>query len=117
VELEVLVAYDSTDDLSNIDINNFDDIKEFSVGKAFKNWDQVADFIGCGRVNAKTKEIIKQTYLCCYAGKPAKSSEHVGHELNPLASQFDPTLQVTKKHCRRNLFFDNSCKSGCNYTL
>ncbi|RIB24068.1 hypothetical protein C2G38_2169476 [Gigaspora rosea] len=45
VELEVLVAYDSTDDLSNIDINNFDDIKEFSVGKAFKNWDQVADFM------------------------------------------------------------------------
>lgn len=45
VELKVLAAYDSTDDLSDIDTDNFDDIEEFSVGKVFKNWDQVADFM------------------------------------------------------------------------
>ncbi|CAG8517539.1 6215_t:CDS:2, partial [Cetraspora pellucida] len=78
VELEVLAAYDSTDDLSNIDINNFGNIKEVSVGKTFNNWNQVADFmrkyaiskgyriqIGGGRrINMITKETIKQTYVC-----------------------------------------------------
>ncbi|KAF0555268.1 protein far1-related sequence 5-like [Gigaspora margarita] len=42
---EVLAAYDSTDDLSDIDIDNFNDVEEFSVGKTFKDWDQVADFM------------------------------------------------------------------------
>ncbi|CAG8797562.1 19605_t:CDS:2, partial [Cetraspora pellucida] len=44
-ELEVLVAYNSIDDLSDIDIDNFDDIEGSSVGKTFKNWDQVVDFM------------------------------------------------------------------------
>ncbi|RIB25197.1 hypothetical protein C2G38_2166556 [Gigaspora rosea] len=108
---EVLAAYDSTDDLSDIDIDNFNDVKEFSVGKTFEDWEQVADFMkkyasikghgirigGGGRVNTQTKETIKWTYLCRHAGKPAKSSEascrHAGHELNPLARHFDPTLR------------------------
>ncbi|CAG8774249.1 1814_t:CDS:2, partial [Gigaspora rosea] len=136
-------------DLSDIDIDNFDNGKELSIGKAFKNWDQVVDFmkkyaivkghrirIGSGgRVNAKTKEILKWTYLCRYAGKPAKSSEvscrvectwkvnfwfkkdkncievttlndqHVGHELNPLASQFDPTLCKLPKNIVEEIHF------------
>ncbi|CAG8628220.1 12808_t:CDS:2, partial [Cetraspora pellucida] len=45
VELEVLAVYNSTDDFSDIDIDNFDDIEGFSIGKTFKNWDQVADFM------------------------------------------------------------------------
>ncbi|CAG8527171.1 7391_t:CDS:2, partial [Gigaspora rosea] len=103
VELEVLAAYD----------------KELFVGKAFKNWNQVADFMkkyaivkghgirisDGGRVNAKTKEILKWTYLYRYAGKPAKSSEHVGHELNPLASQFDPTLRKLPKNIVEEIRF------------
>ncbi|RIB22222.1 hypothetical protein C2G38_2033743 [Gigaspora rosea] len=149
VELEVLAAYDSTDDLSDIDIDNFDDVEELFVGKAFKNWNQVADFMkkyaivkghgirisDGGRVNAKTKEILKWTYLYRYAGKPAKSSEvscrvectwkvnfwikkdkncievttfndqHVGHELNPLASQFDPTLRKLPKNIVEEIRF------------
>ncbi|CAG8746126.1 5794_t:CDS:2, partial [Cetraspora pellucida] len=111
VELEVLAAYDSTDDLSDIDIDNFGNIEEISVDKTFNNWNQVADFmrkyaiskghrirIGSSRrINAITKETIKQTYVCQYAEKLAKSSmtfnnQHIGHELNLLASQFDPTL-------------------------
>ncbi|KAF0443225.1 protein far1-related sequence 5-like [Gigaspora margarita] len=70
VELKVLAAYDSTDDLSDIDTDNFDDIEEFSVGKVFKNWDQ-----------------------------------HVGHELNPLASQFDPILRKLPKEIVEEIRF------------
>ncbi|RIB20653.1 hypothetical protein C2G38_2035065 [Gigaspora rosea] len=134
---KVLAAYDSTDDLSDIDIDNFNDVEEFSVSKTFEDWEQVADFMkkyasikghgirigDGGRVNTQTKETIKWTYLCRYTGKPAKSSEascyvecpwkvnfwfksekncievttfnnqHAGHELNPLARHFDPTLR------------------------
>ncbi|CAG8702697.1 9675_t:CDS:2 [Gigaspora margarita] len=123
VELEILAAYNSTDDLSDIDTNNFDDIEEFSVGKVFKNWDQVVDFMkkyaivkghgirigGIRKINAKTKKIIKWTYLCCYARKPAKSSEvscqHIGHKLNPLVSQFDLTLRKLPKEIVEEIHF------------
>ncbi|CAG8828495.1 34675_t:CDS:1, partial [Gigaspora margarita] len=54
---------------------------------------QVADFMkkytsikgygirigGSERVNTKTKETMKQTYLCHHAGKPAKSSKASYH--------------------------------------
>ncbi|CAG8816990.1 30423_t:CDS:2, partial [Gigaspora margarita] len=65
-ELEILAAYDSIDDLSDID--NFDETKELFIGKTFQNWNQVAKFMkkyaaskghrlqisGSGRVNTKT---------------------------------------------------------------
>ncbi|CAG8498312.1 19743_t:CDS:2 [Cetraspora pellucida] len=44
VELEVLAAYDSIDDFSDIDIDNFGNIEEVSVGKTFNNWNQVMNF-------------------------------------------------------------------------
>ncbi|CAG8781104.1 34446_t:CDS:2 [Gigaspora margarita] len=69
-ELEILAAYDSIDNLSNID--NFDETKELFIGKTFQNYDQVAKFmkkyaaskghgirIGGGeRVNTKTHQSI-----------------------------------------------------------
>ncbi|CAG8768449.1 26572_t:CDS:2, partial [Dentiscutata erythropus] len=120
-ELEILAAYDSTDDFSDIDIDN---IKGHGIRIG-----------GGGRVNTKTKKIIKRSYLCRHAGKPAKSSEvscrveclwkvnfwfknekncievttfnneHVGHELNPLASYFDPTLRKLPKEIVEEIRF------------
>ncbi|CAG8690943.1 12768_t:CDS:2, partial [Cetraspora pellucida] len=86
VELEVLAAYDSTNDFSDINID-----KKYTISKGYRIR------IGGGeKINAITKETIKQTYVYRYAEKLAKSSEvscqHIGYELNSLASQFDPTL-------------------------
>ncbi|RIB11651.1 hypothetical protein C2G38_2202885 [Gigaspora rosea] len=97
IEIEILDNQNIEPKISNNQslepemLNNqvFDDVEELFVSKAFKNWDQVADFmkkyaivkghgirIGSGgRVNAKTKEIIKRMYLYHYTGKPAKLSE------------------------------------------
>ncbi|CAG8727759.1 21899_t:CDS:2 [Cetraspora pellucida] len=121
VELEVLAAYDNMDDLS--DINNLDDDEGLFVGKTFENWDQVANFMkkyaaakghgirigGSGRVNAENQKVVKRTYLCYHAGKPAEkltfNNQHVGHELNPLASCFDPMLQKLPKDIVEEIHF------------
>ncbi|CAG8692262.1 9767_t:CDS:2, partial [Cetraspora pellucida] len=140
VELEVLAAYDNMNDLSDID--NLDDDEGLFVSKTFENWDQVANFMkkyaaakghgirisGGGRVNAENQKVVKWTYLCRHARKPAEKSsgvscrvgcpwrvnfwfkndknclevtafnnQHVGHELNPLASRFDPMLRKLPK--------------------
>ncbi|CAG8468362.1 13629_t:CDS:2, partial [Cetraspora pellucida] len=97
VELEVLAAYNSTDDLSDIDINNFDDIEGFSIGKTFKNWDQVADFM-------KKYAIIKGHGIRI-SGVTTFNNQHVGHELNPLARQFDPTLRKLPKEIAEEIRF------------
>ncbi|KAF0543003.1 protein far1-related sequence 5-like [Gigaspora margarita] len=39
-DLEILAAYDSINDLSDID--NFDETEELFIGKTFQNWDQIA---------------------------------------------------------------------------
>ncbi|CAG8584825.1 9701_t:CDS:2, partial [Cetraspora pellucida] len=83
VELEVLAEYNSTNDLSDIDIDNFDDIEGFSVGKTFKNWDQKASKLEWGVL----------------------LSRHVGHELNPPARQFDLMLHKLSKEIVKEIHF------------
>ncbi|CAG8783581.1 23338_t:CDS:2, partial [Gigaspora rosea] len=96
VELEVLAAYD-----------------KFSVGKVFKNLDQVVNFmkkytivkgheirIGGGGRSSKASCQVECQWKVNFWFKNDKNcievttfnDLHVGHKLNPLASQFDPTL-------------------------
>ncbi|CAG8795463.1 22904_t:CDS:2 [Gigaspora margarita] len=42
-ELEILAAYDSINDLSDID--NFNKTEELFINKTFQNWNQVAKFM------------------------------------------------------------------------
>ncbi|CAG8777173.1 8435_t:CDS:2, partial [Dentiscutata erythropus] len=90
IELEVLAAYNSTDELSDIVLFtvdlfshyyfcfSFDNVEEFSIGKAFKNWDQKVNF--WFKNNKNHIEVI--TF----------NNKHIEHEFNLLASQFDLML-------------------------
>ncbi|CAG8508120.1 7294_t:CDS:2, partial [Racocetra fulgida] len=90
MELEVLAAYNSTDDLSDTD--------SIRIG-------------GGERINTETQQVTKWTYLCHHAGKPAENSittfnnEHVGHELSLLVSRFDLMLRKLPKNIVEEIRF------------
>ncbi|CAG8784451.1 36699_t:CDS:2, partial [Gigaspora margarita] len=94
-ELEALVMYDSIEELSDTDSDEFndaEDIPELFVGKTFQDWNQVEKFMkkyaatkghgvrigGGGRKNAKTQQIMKRVYLCRHSGKPPENLKPSG---------------------------------------
>ncbi|CAG8707921.1 9757_t:CDS:2, partial [Rhizophagus irregularis] len=117
------------------------------VSKTFQSWEYVEKFMqryasvkghgvrigGGGRVDKKTCQILKRTYLCQHADESKASTfckvscswklniwakkdknylevttfkdQHVGHKLSPLASQFVPTLQKLSEEILQEIRF------------
>ncbi|CAG8676918.1 10651_t:CDS:2, partial [Cetraspora pellucida] len=111
LELSVGKTFQSWDQVASF-------MKKYTAAKGHR-----IQISGGEKKNTTTQEIMKQTYLCHHAKKPpnqlngtscqnkncikvmALNNKHVGYELHPLASCFDPMLRKLPKEIVEEICF------------